>query len=120
MKNIITSIIIAFLSFSCKGQATYSLSTYTLDNLKNNNYIKDTNGILNPFVGTWKWTDPSNPNTIFTVVLTKEQHWNPNNINNYYKDVILGTYKYVVNGVILIDALSYTSTDILSTNYPQY
>ena len=118
MKKYIILSILIITSISCKAQTTYSLSNYDTSVLKNNNYIKDFDGILDKFVGTWKWTDSTNPNTYFIVQFVKVEHRNPNNINNFYQDDILGNYKYVVNGVEITNTLNYNSNDIYSNNYP--
>ena len=118
MKNYNILILVAFISLSCKAQTTYPLSNYNTAVLKNNNYIKDFEGILDKFVGTWKWTDTSNPNTYLSVEFVKVVHWNPNNINNFFEDTILGNYKYVLNGVVISNTLNYNSTDLYSNNHP--
>jgi len=62
MKKILI-LVLAVVSYSCKAQSIIDMrteNTYPFE--KNNNYIKDINGDLNKFVGTWKWTDPNNPN----------------------------------------------------------
>ena len=110
MKKTILSLVI-LLSISIKAQTTYPLSNYDTKNLKNNNYIKDTEGVLNPFVGTWEWTNGSN--TTFRVVLTKKEHWNASGFNKFYSDEILGGYRYIENGTLIVDRLTYT-TDFTS------
>jgi hypothetical protein len=64
-------LLFAIISFSCKAQQTVPLNSDYLPYLKNNNYIKDLNGDLNKFVGTWKWTDPTNSNTYFEIIFLK-------------------------------------------------
>ena len=111
MKNILKIILFVLTIASCKAQTTYPLSNYDTKNLKNNNYIKDTEGVLNPFVGTWEWTNGSN--TTFRVVLTKKEHWNASGFNKFYSDEILGGYRYIENGTLIVDRLTYT-TDFTS------
>lgn len=56
-------------------------------------YIQDTNGLLNPFSGTYIYT---NGTTIFKIVLEKKE----NQFNgSYYEDLIIGEYQYIYNGV---------------------
>ena len=87
--------------------------------LKNNNYIKDMDNDLDKFVGTWKWTSPTNPNTYFEINFFKVLRWNANNINNYFKDKIFGNYKYVENGVIITNTLTWnTYNDLYSNTFP--
>ena len=111
MKNILKIILFVLTIASCKAQTTYPLSNYDVFNLKNNNYLKDTEGVLNPFVGTWEWTNGSN--TTFRVVLTKKEHWNASGFNKFYSDEILGGYRYIENGTLIVDRLTYT-TDFTS------
>lgn len=105
---------------SCKAQTTISLSDFSSGDLKNDNYIKDTNGVLDPFIGTWKWT---NGNSEFTVVLEKKEMYNPTylnsseRINDYYSDVIIGGYKYIENGQVIVNTLNYTTQDAWSSDY---
>lgn len=106
MKQILILIAI-LLSISCKSQTTYPLSNYDPRNLKNNNYIKDTEGILNQFVGTWQWIQGNNT---FQIILSKEEHWNGGNNDDYFTDVIVGGYKYIENGNLVIDKLAYTTS----------
>ena len=105
---------------NCKAQTPIiSLSTTDYVNIPNNAYIKDVEGILNPFVGTWKWTDAST-NSEFTVVFVKIEENNYSGINPYYEDKIFGGYKYVLNGVLIAEKLIFTTefvpTDISTFN----
>lgn len=73
MKKYIILSVLIITSISCKAQTTYSLSNYDTSVLKNNNYIKDFDGILDKFVGIWKWTDSTNPNTYLVVFHPKKE-----------------------------------------------
>lgn len=111
--------LIAIASFSCKAQRTYPMSIDYTNYLKNNNYIKDTNNDLDKFVGTWKWINPTNSNTYFEINFFKVLYWNPNNINNHFEDTILGNYKYVENGVVITNTLTWnTYNDLYSNTFP--
>ena len=112
MKKILI-LVLTVVSYSCKAQLTVPMNTDYKLLLKNNNYIKDTEGDLNKFVGTWKWIDPNNPNTYMELEFFKVLHWNANNINEYYEDSIFGNYKYVQNGVVITNTLGQNSTDDL-------
>ena len=118
MKKYIILSVLIITSISCKAQTTYSLSNYDTSVLKNNNYIKDFDGILDKFVGTWKWIDSTNPNTYLVVQFVKVEHWNASNTRVFYKDLLLGNYKYVVNGVEVTNTLNYNSNDIYSNSHP--
>ena len=118
MKKVILLLIFA-VSFSCKAQQTIPMSQDYTNYLKNNNYIKDTNNDLDKFVGTWKWISPTNSNTYFEIVYFKVLYWNPNAINNYFEDKVLGNYKYVENGVIITNTLNWnTYNDLYSSTFP--
>lgn len=107
------------VSYSCKAQQTIPMSMDYTNYLKNNNYIKDTNNDLNKFIGTWKWINPTNSNTYFEINFFKVLYWNPNNINNFFEDTILGNYKYVENGVIITNTLTWnTYNDLYSNTFP--
>ncbi|HLF51033.1 DUF6705 family protein [Flavobacterium sp.] len=107
--KIIVLILITILTISCKAQQTISLSTYDgSTDLKNNNYIKDIDGILDPFVGTWEWNDGNN--TFFRIKFIKVLHYKAHNLENVYKDELMGGYQYVLNGVEIVNTLNFTTT----------
>lgn len=112
-------ILLTFVTcFSCKAQEIVSMSIDYSDYLKNNNYIKDINNDLNKFVGTWKWINPSNPNTYFEINFVKVENWNPNNRKKYFIDKIIGNYKYVENGIQITNTLTNNVYDMNSPNFP--
>ena len=118
MKKYILLLIFA-VSFSCKAQQTIPMSQDYTNYLKNNNYIKDTNNDLDKFVGTWKWISPTNSNTYFEINLYKVVYWNPNNFDNFFIDKILGNYKYVENGIVITNTLTWnTNNDLYSSTFP--
>jgi hypothetical protein len=89
------------------------------DNLmENDNYIKDINGDLDKFVGTWKWVDPSNPNTYLEIVFIKFINYKLAHYAKFYMDQIVGNYKYVENGVLIVDTLNNFDTTMHSPNSP--
>lgn len=107
MKNKLT---IAFLLIinMMQSQKTVSLTNYSNRDLGHFNYLKDTHGALDKFVGTWKYT---NGNEEFTIKIIKVEKTDFSGTRNYYIDALFGGYKYVKNGNILVDRLSFT-TDI--------
>lgn len=111
-------IIMLTISYSCNAQQTIPMSLDYSNYLKNNNYIKDTNGDLNKFVGTWKWTHPTNPNTYFEINFVKVENWNPNNKKKYFIDKIIGNYKFVENGILISNTLNNNTYDLNSVNFP--
>jgi hypothetical protein len=107
MKNIAIVLLVLFIS-SCKAQTIVSLSTATSWDYGHNNYIQDTDGVLDPFIGTWRWTDTATSSE-FTVVFVKKLMYNPENSNGYSVDKIMGGYKYIHNGVLIVDTTVFTT-----------
>lgn len=96
-------------------QTTYPLTNYSTDVLHSGNYIQDTTGVLNKFVGTWKYT---NGNDEFTVKIIKKENDNFFGLNDYYEDVLYGGYKYVKNGNVIIDRINFTFNGYTDPNCP--
>lgn len=93
MKHILTLTLLFISFFSCKAQQTVGL--YDGDpNLPEDTYYKDLNNDLDKFVGTWKWQEDGQ---IFTITFEKKTHVN-NPTFNQFEDMIIGEYKYEVNG----------------------
>lgn len=75
-------------------------------------YYKDVNNLLNPFEGTYVY---SNGNTTFKIVLKKKvMQYN----REYYEDLIIGEYEYTVNGLIVMNTLP--EIDIVYNNQRQH
>lgn len=88
MKNIFLLSII-LLSFSCKAQQIYPLSTNFLT-IPNNAYLKDTNNELLPFVGIWKATFD---NKEITIKVDKvDYHYIKSGTQVFYRDVLFIRY----------------------------
>ncbi|GAA4775915.1 MULTISPECIES: DUF6705 family protein [Flavobacterium] len=64
-------------------------------------YFKDINNFLNPFIGTYIYT---NGNTSLKIILDKKIKDN----GKYAEDVIYGGYEYIVNGVTIANTLPNT------------
>ena len=71
----------------------------------NGDYIKDINNLLNPYIGTWKYEGNG---MIFTLKIQKvEQYMSAYNDGTYkYSDKLFISYKFVKNGVTLVDNLN--------------
>ncbi|MBP6127954.1 DUF6705 family protein [Flavobacterium sp.] len=96
-------IIIALLSLHCKAQNPVVDVTESELGLPDGYYVKDMNLLLNPFEGTYLYT---NGNTTFKIILVKkEQQYN----GRYYEDLIIGEYFYT-NGVDTVDTLNEINT----------
>lgn len=105
----ITFLIVFCTLFNCKAQTITSLhkpQKYGTTGY----YYKDLNNDLNNFEGTWIYT---NGNDSLTIILQKQQNKNIQYDNtNYYVDAIIGEYKYIENGVEIVNTISN-----LNTNY---
>tara|TARA_R110001583_G_scaffold154890_1_gene306565 strand:- start:960 stop:1571 length:612 start_codon:yes stop_codon:yes gene_type:complete len=102
---IITVLIFAFSFLNCKAQSP----TLPLDNWSDeqtNAYYKDFNNELDPFQGTWLYTDG---NTSLKIILEKRlMQFN----GDYYTDLIVGEYQYIKNGVEKINTLNQINQDL--------
>jgi hypothetical protein len=84
------------------------MTDYNSDNATNGNYIKDTEGYMNKFVGSWKYTSG---NEEFTVKIIKAEHID---YDTYFIDKLYGGYKYVKDGIVKVDNLNFQYTDYSS------
>lgn len=99
MKNIIILLLIINL-YNCKAQSLiHPLADRNVPENLNNVYFKDVDNDLNQFVGTWMFQDG---NTSLTIVLEKlTQFFN----GSWYEDMLIGEYKYVENGIEIVNYL---------------
>jgi hypothetical protein len=101
MKKII-KIMLLLLSINSVAQNQIRLieNTDVGTSIQLGDYIQDANGLLNPYVGTWLYT---NGNTSLKIIFKKAI----NNNNGYYRqDLIYGEYQYIENGVEKINTLA--------------
>ena len=104
-------LIMFFVGMGCYGQ-TPVLSLYDDEyGAINGAYYKDTHNDFNNYIGTWKYT---NGTTSLTITLQKKTMV-PHTYGqkNIFEDVIVGEYKYVLNGTELINTLPQ-----LTLNFP--
>ncbi|AZA56222.1 hypothetical protein EG349_15685 [Chryseobacterium shandongense] len=99
MKSVLLLIIFAVVSFKSQSPV-YTLGQSPI-NKPQNSYIKDTNNILNKFEGTWKYSENGK---VFTIVLQKVEMVF---IIDYYKDLLKGEYKYINNGITIVDTSNF-------------
>ncbi len=116
MKKIflLSAIILVFVQ--CKAQSHIVNSTDCdsyFDRSSGDYYEKDLNGLLDKYIGTWKWISG---NKEFTLTLIKQvkHHYHETGNDNYYKDRIVGYYTYKENGILIADT---SSDNNLSTDY---
>ena len=115
MKNITATICLLFIFLNCKAQTTeFDISkNFGTDN-PTGAYYKDTQNLLNPFVGTFVHT---NGTTSFKIELKKKEMSSVN--GRYYEDLIIGAYKYVENGVQKVNTLGSLMLNLENGwNYP--
>ncbi|WP_417619968.1 DUF6705 family protein [Oceanihabitans sediminis] len=106
MKHIIITLILAcfFSNISIAQSPIYPSQDWSDE--QTNAYYKDLDNEINAFEGTWLYT---NGNTSLKMVLEKqEMYFN----GKYYKDIIIGEYQYIENGVELINTLDDLSLDL--------
>ncbi|WP_055445151.1 DUF6705 family protein [Lacinutrix himadriensis] len=104
MKNIILTLIILF-TLSCKAQSPIVniASDYDSDDIVDGCYLKDVNNSFAPFIGTWQWTNGTDTLTIVFEKVTMAY----SDLSEIYTDELVGKYKYVANGVEIINTLNY-------------
>ena len=108
-------IIALFLVTLMQSQTIIPYSVAIEEDYRNGNYIKDTGGLLNPFVGIWVWENATNTAKMTIKYVKKEMH-DGNGLLNYKEDILVGGYKYEENGVIITDKLIF-STNYTDSNY---
>ncbi|WP_293893605.1 DUF6705 family protein [Flavobacterium sp.] len=99
MKNIIKLLFLFTITVSCKAQ-TIDIQNDNGDEI-HGAYYKDIQNVLDPFVGTYIYTDGT---TSLKIVLQKKIMSSMNNY--YYEDLIVGEYQYIKNGTEIANTLS--------------
>lgn len=91
--------ILCFMFINCKAQIVDIDSGY----IENDQgyYYKDLFNVLDPFVGTYLYT---NGNNSFEVILQKKEYANYNNY--YHEDILIGAYRIVKDGIEVTNNLS--------------
>lgn len=87
------------ISFSQAQTPTIDLNSWNGISITDGAYYKDIDNYLDPFVGTWLYT---NGNTSFKIVIEKKtmaEH------PTYYDDLLLGGYQYIENGMEKINTI---------------
>jgi len=108
MKKIINIILLLAIAASCKAQnPVLNISEKEGWNSIQGAYYKDIYNLLEPFEGTYIYT---NGNTLFKIVLQKKVM---SSTNGYlYEDLIIGEYQYIDSGIEKVNTL-----DKLNINY---
>ncbi len=98
MKKILI-ILITFISFSCKAQQPIIALDSLAADIPDGSYLKDFKHDLDKFVGTWIMTTPISK---LTIKLRKIEQYN-NDI--FFEDILVGEYKYELNGSTVVNTL---------------
>lgn len=102
MKKIILNTFL-LIAITVNSQTIIPLESYD-GTREPNSYYQDINNVLDPFIGTWEFTEGS---TIFRIVLNKASMAEvPNTEVPYFEDILYGEYKYVQNNVVMINTLN--------------
>jgi len=102
--NIIGWLLVTSLSFSqtvvnLEIQDDYSLSD------KAGGYFKDVSGVLNKFLGKWRYQNtPTKPTKVFEITFYKTSMKNVGDM--YTTDMLASRFKYIENGVTIYNTLS--------------
>ena len=105
MKKILTLIfIISYLNTFSQNINIENISSPRVSGA----YYKDINNLLDPYVGTWVYSSPTD-----TLKIKLRKVIRAPFINNSFEDLIVGEYQYIKKGVEKINTLSN-----FSTNYP--
>lgn len=106
MKNILILIMIVFTIKTYCQNPILPITTSIGNEIPDGAYLKDLNNDLNKFEGTWQYI---NGNDTLTIHLQKfEQNFN----GDYYEDELRGNYRYVKDGVLVMDYLDFQEPKI--------
>lgn len=110
MKQLFKIITFFAVAFSCKAQNLPVLDISERDGWNDNSrvYYKDTHNLLDPFVGTYVYT---NGTTSLKIVLQKKT-MSYNSV--YYEDMLIGEYQYIENGIEKINTLNKLDIDYIN------
>jgi len=95
-----------------KAQNIVPFSNNNLNIMKDGNYIKDTQGYFEKFLGIWKYSSNSEELILKIVKGEKIEH------NSYFIDELFGGFKYTSNNIVKVDNLNFQFTDY--SNYQNF
>jgi hypothetical protein len=100
MKNILILFAIMFTTITYCQNPILPITTSIGSGIPDGAYLKDINNDLDKFEGTWRYVSG---NDTLTINLQKfEQNFN----GDYYEDGLRGNYRYVKDGVLVMDYLN--------------
>ena len=107
----ITLAFLLLIIVNCKAQVIIPLNNAHVE-IPSGAYLMDTEYELNKYIGTWKY---QNGNEVLIITLDKYlQH----SFRGYFKDILIGEYKYVDNnGVTIINTLPSMTANLSSPLY---
>ncbi len=106
-------LILLFIGMHTYGQSPIvSLSDYDLyEDYVENIYIKDIDGLFNPYIGTWKWTNGNDTLTITFQKITMK--YLIVGKYKYFKDDLVAKYKYTQGNTAVVNTLNNLEPTIL-------
>ncbi|GAA4162594.1 hypothetical protein GCM10022217_30290 [Chryseobacterium ginsenosidimutans] len=107
MKKIIY-FLIAFIAINTNAQMIVTMTHNNSRDAQDGNYIKDTEGYLDKFLGTWKYTNSTEE---FIIKIVKGEQIAG---DGYYIDRLFGGYKYMKDGIVKVNNLNFQYTDYSS------
>lgn len=127
MEKYILTFILILMNYSCNAQQQPVLRTLTFQDTfnedyfyKKGDYVKDLYNQLDPYVGVWKYE--GNGKTFILKIQKAEMFYN--DISKTYRDKVLVTYKYLKNGIVIVDNLNaptiYNYDNISNDNAKKY
>jgi hypothetical protein len=112
MKNILRIIILLSIAIGCIAQTPVIDIEDNQGYDVNGAYYKDTKNQLNPFEGTYIYT---NGNTTLKIVLQKKT-MSTIASRRFYEDLIIGEYQYIENGIEKRNTLNKLNKNYLNKN----
>jgi hypothetical protein len=114
MKKLFKIIPILLFALSCKAQSPIKNITEQGGPRIEGIYYKDINNYLDPFVGTYVYT---NGTTSLKIVFEKKTMFY---LLNQYEDLLIGEYQYIENGVEKINTLADLNGTYSNQNLPSF
>lgn len=106
MKNILY-VLLLVSSYQLSAQEIIAKEEFYNINERNGKYFKDVNGVLDKFVGNWKYQDnPTNPSKILEVTFYKIEN---DETGGYFEDYLVAHYKYYENGIEIYNTENITN-----------
>lgn len=112
MKKLLLILICIFTKYT-NAQTIIDFDDSTLGLNSQNYYQKDINNYLNQFEGTWKYINGNNEITLVFKKKTFTDHPNPS--MTVMQDELVGEYKYIKNGIEVLNTLQNINNNFTSS-----